>query len=259
MRKSKQPESQRLASRLVILLEDYLRCKPGTLLFAERKTTTKQNRASDRLPYNAISFTETEKVEMRELLVVEGESAANAIRRCSLPSGTTIVCLQGKPPNVQGLGRSAVQANPFLQAIVSELNGGWESLDQAIGSRFDQVGLVMDPDADGMHCSLLLLWFFRQYMASWLESGRIFQVILPRFEIRVQGESLQHYAFTESGAERLANQLRAKRLPGQVRVAKVRGIAALPADLLQDYCLHSPRRKKTVLTMQDADRGWNRS
>ncbi|MCU0715827.1 MAG: hypothetical protein MUD03_06830 [Pirellula sp.] len=75
----------------------------------------------------------------------------------------------------------------------------------------------------------------------------------------VEGESLQHYAFTESGAERLANQLRTKRLPGQVRIAKVRGIAALPADLLQDYCLQSSRRKKAVLTMQDADLGWNRS
>lgn len=196
---------------------------------------------------------------MRELLIVEGESAANAIRRCSLPPGTTIACLQGKPPNVHGLSRSAVQANPFLHAIVSELHEDWEGMDNAIGSRFDKIGLVMDPDADGMHCSLLLLWFFRDYMPSWLAAGRIFQVILPRFEIRIQGESLQHYAFTESGAERLAIQLRTKRLPGQVRIAKVRGIAALPADLLQDYCLQSPRRKETVLTMQDAERGWNRS
>jgi DNA gyrase/topoisomerase IV subunit B len=196
---------------------------------------------------------------MRELLIVEGDSAANAIRRCSLPAGTSVACLQGKPPNVHGLSRAAVQSNPFLQAIVFELNEDWESLDRSIGNRFDQVGLVMDPDADGMHCSLLLLWFFRDYMPSWLEAGCIFQVILPRFEIRVQGQSLQHYAFTEAGAERLANQLRTKRLPGQVRVAKVRGIAALPADLLHDYCLQSSRRKKTVLTVQDADLGWNRS
>lgn len=206
-----------------------------------------------------IELQKLEEEEMRELLIVEGESAANAIRRCSLPPGTVVACLQGKPPNVQGISRSIVQSNPFLQAIVTELNEDWDGLDRAMGNRFDQVGLVMDPDADGMHCSLLLLWFFRDYMPSWLEAGCIFQVILPRFEIRVQGESLQHYAFTESGAERLANQLRTKRLPGQVRIAKVRGIAAFPADLLQDYCLHSSRRKKTVLTLEDANRGWNRS
>lgn len=196
---------------------------------------------------------------MRELLIVEGESAANAIRRCPLPEGTSILCLQGKPPNVRGLSFQAVQSNPFLHAIASEIGEGWEGGNQAIGNRYDQIGLVMDPDADGMHCSLLLLWFFHDFMADWLRGGHIFQIMLPRFEIRVHGEALGHYAFTEAGAERIANQLRTTRLPGQVRIAKVRGTAALPADLLESYCLHSSRRKKVVLTPEDAKRGWNRS
>ncbi|AMV31131.1 DNA gyrase subunit B [Pirellula sp. SH-Sr6A] len=196
---------------------------------------------------------------MRELLIVEGESAANAIRRCPLPQGTSILCLQGKPPNVKGLSTLAVQSNPFLQGIVLEISEGWEEVNRAIGKRYDQIGMVMDPDADGMHCSLLLLWFFHQFMPDWLRGGHIFQLMLPRFEIRVHGDTLCHYAFTEAGAERMANQLRTTRLPGQVRIAKVRGTAALPADLLENYCLHSSRRKKVVLTPEDATLGWNRS
>lgn len=105
----------------------------------------------------------------------------------------------------------------------------------------------------------LLLWFFHDFMADWLREGHIFQIMLPRFEIQAHGESLCHYAFTEAGAERIANQLRTTRLPGQVRIAKVRGTAALSADLLESYCLHSSHRKKVVLTMEDARRGWNRS
>jgi hypothetical protein len=95
-----------------------------------------------------------------ELFVVEGESAAAAVCGGRDPTRQAVLPMQGKPLNALKATEKKVAANPLFAALAAALGSGWgEALDlQKL--RYTKVLLLMDPDADGIHCGLLLLSFF---------------------------------------------------------------------------------------------------
>lgn len=195
-----------------------------------------------------------------EMLIVEGESAASSVQRCVRPNEQYVIALQGKPLNVLRSNCHQVESNPFLSPIVSLLRKGEFESSSGCQCTIDRVALLMDPDADGIHCGMLLLWFFRKMFPEWLQSGRVVQIIPPMYQIRYGSELQTHFAYTRDGADHIAKRLLDRYQPyesGQVRIAKVRGLGSLPAALLREFCVDPESRRQCLLTIRDADRGWS--
>ena len=108
-----------------------------------------------------------------ELFVVEGRSAADAVRAVRDPVRQAVLPLQGKPLNGARATAARVAADPFLGALAAALGTGWGDACSLDGLRYERVLLLHDPDADGIHIGALLLMHVARWLAPLLEAGPV--------------------------------------------------------------------------------------
>ena len=108
-----------------------------------------------------------------ELFVVEGESAAAAVARVRDADFQAVLPMQGKPLNATRATRAKLLAHPLFGPLVDAVGTGIEPDYRATSLRYGRILLLMDPDADGIHCGVLLLLFFRRWMPQLIAAGRI--------------------------------------------------------------------------------------
>lgn len=108
-----------------------------------------------------------------ELYVVEGDSAAGAVSRMRNAQFQAVLPMQGKPLNTVRATAQKVVANPWFAALTQALGTGLGDAFALQALRYDRVILLMDPDADGIHCGALVTMFFYRWMRPLLDDGRV--------------------------------------------------------------------------------------
>lgn len=199
-----------------------------------------------------------------ELFIVEGDSACKAV--CALRDRRfqAVLAMQGKPINAAKASRRSIQANPLFATLRAALDNPAVSSDQnspatdsAKPSRYERVLLLFDPDADGIHCGALLLIYFYLHLRSWLDSGQLWVVRPPLFELSYRTSALPDapveakFAYTEMEFQQLHRELT---LAGmiQLKTHRTRGLGGLRSELLRANCLDPATRLAYPLTEADA-------
>jgi DNA gyrase subunit B len=175
----------------------------------------------------------------KELFVVEGESAATAVARVRDAAYQAVLPMQGKPLNAARAARARVLSHPLFGPLIEALGTGLEPDYHHESLRFERILLLMDPDADGIHCGMLLVMFFHRWMPRLIESGRVELVRPPWGEVTVAGRS--YHAVSDMELMSLADRARAD---GPVCIRRYRGLAAIDADVIQRTCI-SPATRRT--------------
>jgi DNA gyrase subunit B/topoisomerase-4 subunit B len=185
-----------------------------------------------------------------ELFVVEGDSASRAVESVRDARFQAVLPMQGKPLNAVRATRRTVAANPLYAALVDALGTGWDDAFDLVAARYERVVLLTDPDADGIHCGVLLLGFFHRWMRPWLEDGRVLAVQAPMFEI-VPAEGPPIRAFTEEDyRERLAELADAG--TGIESKVRHRGLGSIDPGTLRTCCVAPETRRAFRLRPEDA-------
>lgn len=122
--------------------------------------------------------------KLPELFLVEGESAGLAVQRVCNHDFQQVITMQGKPMNAWKATAEKVSSNPLFREVIDALGTGIGSTFQLSDCKFSKVILLFDPDADGIHCSALMLWFFHRWMPELLSTGRILVAMPPLCELR---------------------------------------------------------------------------
>ncbi|MFN3194000.1 MAG: toprim domain-containing protein [Aureliella sp.] len=211
-----------------------------------------------------------------ELLVVEGDSAAEAVKAVRDPSFQAVLPMQGKPLNAVRASAAALKRHELFRALVAAL-GFPDALNvnRARGSidldllRYQRIVLLFDPDADGIHCAALMVLFFETVLPELLEPSRI-QIVRPPlygFEIaptvatqavrnatpkQTERSALpaRRYAYSDLECRRLENELEAKRIAFQR--SYFRGLGGIPREILQRECVEPQTRKADHVSKVDA-------
>ena len=181
-----------------------------------------------------------------ELFVVEGESAAAAVARVRDAGFQAVLPMQGKPLNATRAARAKVLAHPLFGPLIDALGTGLEPEYRAEALRYGRILLLMDPDADGIHCGVLLLLFFSRWMPRLVESGRVELVRPPWGEVATAGRVQRGLSDAELTA--LADEARAH---GPVTVRRYRGLAAIDADVIRDTCVAPATRRVSRVSPAD--------
>jgi DNA gyrase subunit B len=192
-----------------------------------------------------------------ELFVVEGRSAADAVRAVRDPLRQAVLPLQGKPLNGARATDARVAADPFLGALATALGIGRGDACSLAGLRYERVLLLHDPDADGIHIGALLLMHLARWHAPLLEAGRVERVHAPVGEVRAgppgsagTGEP-PALAFGEAHFRVLCERARARHGDAFVAV-RHRGLGAISPTALRATCVDPATRLTTVLDGTDA-------
>jgi DNA gyrase subunit B len=102
-----------------------------------------------------------------ELFLVEGDSASSAVGGLRNVQFQAVLPMQGKPLNTIKSTPQKMAENPLFKALIDALGTGYGDSFQLKNLRYERIVLLMDPDADGIHCGALLLMFFYRCTPCW--------------------------------------------------------------------------------------------
>jgi DNA gyrase subunit B len=184
-----------------------------------------------------------------ELIIVEGDAAADSVCAVRDPRLQAVLAMQGKPVNAGRAPRGRVARSPWL-AQIAALLGDAPGTALPLGElRYERVVILMDPDADGIHAGALLQIFFHECMPVLLEQRRIVMVHAPWAEIRRPGVA-PLLSFHELEFRRQCQQL--ERDGAVFERIRHRGLGTITPALLQSCCVDPATRRGRALGLEDA-------
>lgn len=214
---------------------------------------------------------------LRELLVVEGDSAAESVKAVRDSSFQAVLPMQGKPLNAIRASAATLKRHELLCAFVSAL-GFPNHLQESPKSkpldmeclRYERIVLLFDPDADGIHCSALMVLFIDKVLPQLLEDGRVEIVRPPLFgfeivEPGVEQDALEVsqslgpdstsagkilFAYSEPECREIERSLERNKLAYNRRY--FRGLGGIPSSILQEQCVSPSSRKSDCVGKAEA-------
>jgi DNA gyrase subunit B/topoisomerase-4 subunit B len=182
---------------------------------------------------------------------VEGESAALGVARMRDARTQAVLPMQGKPLNAARATPRRIAAHPHFAALAAALETGLGDAFALDRARYGRVILLMDPDADGIHCGALMLMFFHRCMRPLLEAGRVLMARPPWGEVTYAGEDGPRHAWSDEEFAALCAELRRSGRDGTT--LRYRGLAGLDPAMLAASCLDPATRRTAVMTVRDAE------
>lgn len=187
-----------------------------------------------------------------ELFLVEGDSASLAVARLRDQKRQAVLPMQGKPMNAVKASPQKVLDNPLMGALIEALGAGFGERFALENLRYRQVVLLMDPDADGIHCGALMLMFFHRHMPALLAQERVLMVRPPVGEVTDRQTGAIHFAYSDAQFLQLCEQHNAGS-GGKTATLKYRGLAGMHAQQLEQSCIDPKTRMASVMRTRDAE------
>jgi len=184
-----------------------------------------------------------------ELFVVEGESAALAVTRVRDATSQAVLAMQGKPLNAIKATEKKLAAHPLFTALTDSLGTGRGDAFDLARLRYARVLLLMDPDADGIHCGVLMLMFFHRWMRPLLDAGHVEIVRPPWGEVVPADGTPPQHACSDAEFQAVSDAVRAR---GPATARRFRGLAAIEPQLLLTTCIAPATRRTDRISTAEA-------
>jgi DNA gyrase subunit B len=184
-----------------------------------------------------------------ELFLVEGDSAAQAVSNLRNKQLQAVLPMQGKPMNAYKSTLPKILENPLFKALIEAIGAG-------VGDDFDvgnccytRIILLMDPDADGIHCGALMLLFFHRFMQPLLAAGMVEIARPPVGEVMNNVTKTIDYAYTDAQYMALIKAQKTQ----SINTVKYRGLAGIDVNILEALCIQPQTRKTSIMGKKDAE------
>ena len=178
---------------------------------------------------------------MKELFIVEGESAASTVRQAMHKTSQSVLASQGKIINVEKATYTKVLANSACQKIFQSLGCDIKKQCTPSNLMFSRILILTDPDADGVHARVLLLKLFQHYLRPLVDSDLVSVILPPLFRIVNSQSSSPQYTWDEKQQTQLLNNISN---PTDIAVTRFKGVAQFSLAECQQLLLHPDTRKQ---------------
>ena len=180
----------------------------------------------------------------RNLMIVEGVSAASAVVEARNPKTDAIYLLRGKISSPLKTDLNKLLASTEVADLTKQIGAGFGKDFDASKIQYDKIIIASDADSDGEHIELELMTLFFTYMRPLIETGHLYRAITPLYIVRTAKKELYHWTEEEHQAWRKTD--------GKGEVTRCKGLGELNAKDLKAVCFDNQRYKR--ITISDAEK-----
>lgn len=178
----------------------------------------------------------------RNLMIVEGVSAASAVVEARNPKTDAVYLLRGKINSPLKTDLTKLLASTEVADLTKQIGAGFGKDFDASKIQYDKVIIASDADSDGEHIELELITLFFTYMRPLIETGHLYRAVTPLYIVRTGKKELYHWTEEEHQAW--------KKVDGKGEVTRCKGLGELNAKDLKTVCFENQRYKR--ITISDA-------
>lgn len=188
-----------------------------------------------------------------ELLIVEGKSAANALKRVVDRRSQAVLALQGKIPNAaKAKSLQKLLENPQIASLIEALGVNFTGEFQADQMRYQRVVILTDPDADGIHLRVLIASLFYLHFRVVLEQQKLFTIYAPLYSLHSSHLETPAIAYNHSQYIEALADLQAQGVSDAV-TTRYKGLAGMDQSILNQCCVDKESRMIKLVTMSDCN------
>lgn len=236
--------AQRLCEKATKLSQLRSQFKASKKVVQALNAVKRKGMPSKYAPYDSRS-----KIEERELLIVEGESASGGLREKRKPY-QALAPLRGKIQNVEKAnGDKALESEEVLM-ILGAIGFDPKAEDPMKKLQVDKIICLADPDPDGCHINSLLLALFHKYLPELFNQGRVYVADVPELYSQYKDKLVLGDTLSEV-------QVKLKELgaPKSTPIHHIKGWGEIDASLMDVLAVNKETRRLiqiSPITARDA-------
>jgi DNA gyrase subunit B len=194
----------------------------------------------------------TKDTAVRELYIVEGDSALGACKLARNAEFQAIMPVRGKILNCLKAENDNIFKNDIIVDLLKVLGCGVEirtrhgrdlSAFDIKGLRWSKIIICTDADVDGFQIRTLILTMFYSLIPSLIQAGRIYIAESPLFEIVTKGKS--YFAFNEKEKAGIVGKL-----DGKFSIHRSKGLGENEPQMMWQTTMN-PQTRRLIKVMPD--------
>ena len=188
------------------------------------------------MPSKYAPYDSRTKIQDRELLIVEGESASGGLREKRKPY-QALCPLRGKISNAAKNGQKTLESEEVIM-ILGALGFDPKVDDPLKKLQIQRIICLADPDPDGCHINSLLLTLFYKYLPQLFNEGRIYVADVPELYAQYKDQLIMGESLSE-----VQTKLAKLKAPKSTPIHHIKGWGEIDASLMEVLAVNSETRK----------------
>ncbi len=198
----------------------------------------------------------TRRRELRELFIVEGDSAGGSAKQGRDREIQAILPLRGKILNVEKRieknSLNTILANEEIKTLIAVLGSGYYTNFDIEKLNYNKVIIMTDADVDGAHIKTLLLTFFYRFMRPLIENGNIYIAMPPLY--RITSGRAAEYAYSDSERDKV---LKSRFQGMKYDIQRYKGLGEMNPEQLWETTMNPGSRKMMRVSITDFEEAEN--